>query len=97
MKDPVVLADDSRLQDGAMVSAVQRRDNYVAPGSAAPRTVGRSVDRVRSIESPLPALVPVARGPKPATRCASRGYRTRPMIVSARPMINTTVPAIMNR
>ena len=49
------------------------------------------------LESPLPALVPVARGPKPATRRASRGYRTRPMIVSARPMINTTVPAIMNR
>ena len=73
MKDPVVLADDGRLQDGAMVSAVQRPDNDVAPGSAAPRTVGRSVDRVRSIESPLPALVPVARGPKPATRCVRRG------------------------
>ena len=30
MKDPVVLADDGRLQDGAMVSAVQRPDNDVA-------------------------------------------------------------------
>jgi len=57
----------------------------------------RSDDRVRRIESPLPAPARAVKEPILATRRVSRGYRTRPMIVSARPMINTTVPAIMNR